>query len=214
MPEQKKANVAVFISGGGSNLQALIDGVKTGILTAEIKWVVSSTKKAFGLNRAEKEGIENWVFRVKNYSSAEEAGKDLLNRLKERKIDFIALAGYLNLIPENVVKAYKNKIVNIHPALLPKYGGTGMYGHYVHEAVLKNKDKESGPTVHLVDEIYDHGKILEQMKVPVLPDDTPDTLAARVLEQEHKLYPRVLDKLIKGKCELNNGQYCITNRYK
>jgi len=95
--------------------------------------------------------------------------------------------------------------VNIHPALLPKYGGKGMYGHHVHEAVLKNKDKESGPTVHLVNEIYDNGKILEQMKVPVLSDDTPDTLAARVLEQEHKLYPRVLDKLIKGKCELNNG---------
>jgi len=205
MPEQNRANVAVFISGSGSNLQALIDGVKAGILTAEIKWVVSSKKKAFGLQRAEKEGIESWVFRVNDYTSDQDAGNDLLSKLKKRKIDFIALAGYLNLIPEIVVKAYRNKIVNIHPALLPKYGGKGMYGHHVHEAVLKNKDKESGPTVHLVNEIYDNGKILEQMKVPVLSDDTPDTLAARVLEQEHKLYPRVLDKLIKGKCELNNG---------
>jgi phosphoribosylglycinamide formyltransferase-1 len=204
MPEHKKAKIAVFISGGGSNLQALIDGVKTGILSAEIKWVVSSSKKAFGLQRAEKEGIDSWIFRFKKYPSTEEAGNDLLNKLKEREIDYIALAGYLNLIPENIVKAYKNKIVNIHPALLPKYGGKGMYGHFVHEAVLENNDSESGPTVHLVDEIYDNGKILEQIRIPVLPDDTPDTLAARVLEQEHRLYPRVLDKLIKGKCEINN----------
>ena len=205
MPDHNKTKIAVFISGGGSNLQALIDGVKAGILSAEIAWVVSSSKKAFGLQRAEKEGIESCVFRLKKYSSLEDAGDDLLNKLKEREIDYIALAGYLKLIPENIIKTYRNKIVNIHPALLPNYGGKGMYGHFVHEAVLENKDSESGPTVHLVDEIYDNGKILEQIRVPVLANDTADTLEARVLEQEHRLYPRVLDKLIKGKYEENNG---------
>ena len=125
-------------------------------------------------------------------------------RLKAHKIDYIALAGYLKLLPPAVVAAYQRRIVNIHPALLPKYGGKGMYGHYVHEAVIAAGDKESGVTIHVVDEIYDNGQILEQAKVPVLPDDTPETLAARVLEQEHKLYPRALNKLIKGRYRLNN----------
>ena len=199
------ARIAVFLSGGGSNLQALIDGTKIGILSAKIVWVVSSMRKAYGLKRAEKEKIESFVFKMKKYSSPEAASEDLLSKLKERNIDYIALAGYLKLLPENVVKAYKNRIINIHPALLPKYGGKGMYGHFVHEAVIANKDKESGPTAHLADEIYDNGKILEQIKIPVMESDTPETLAARILEQEHKLYPRALEKLIKGKYELNDG---------
>ena len=127
----------------------------------------------------------------------------LLRVLQEREIDYIALAGYLQLLPGSVVKAYHNRIVNIHPAPLPKYGGKGMYGHHVHEAVVAAGDTVSGPTVHLVDEIYDHGKILEHSPVEVLPDDTPETLAARVLIQEHKLYPRVLQKLIKGEYSLD-----------
>jgi len=122
----------------------------------------------------------------------------LLPRLKERHIDEIALAGYLKLLPLEVVRAYRGRITNIHPALLPKYGGKGMYGHHVHEAVIAAGDRESGPTVHLVDEIYDNGRILGQARVPVLADDTPDTLAARVLTEEHKLYPKILQKLIQG----------------
>jgi phosphoribosylglycinamide formyltransferase-1 len=202
--EQQTARIAVFLSGGGSNLQALIDGSKAGILSAKIAWVVSNSIKAYGLTRAENEGIEAFIFKQKKYPSPEAAAEDLLNKLQERKIDYIALAGYLKLLPSNVVAAYSKRIVNIHPALLPKYGGKGMYGHHVHEAVLASGDKESGVTIHLVDEIYDHGKILDQVRVPVLPDDTPDTLAARVLEQEHKLYPRVLNKLICGEYEVNN----------
>ncbi|MDH4033241.1 MAG: formyltransferase family protein, partial [candidate division Zixibacteria bacterium] len=114
-----------------------------------------------------------------------------------------ALAGYLSLIPPEMVKAYRNRIVNIHNALLPKYGGKGMYGHHTHQAVLAANEKESGPTVHLVDEIYDNGRILGQKQVPVHPDDTPDSLSERVLEQEHKLYARVLQKLIKGEYDLD-----------
>ncbi|MDD3732501.1 MAG: phosphoribosylglycinamide formyltransferase [candidate division Zixibacteria bacterium] len=194
-----QVRIAVFISGSGTGLQAFIDAAKVGILSGQIVWVVSSTDKAFGLKRAEKENIETFVFVRKEYPSFEAADRDLLDKLKERRIDYIALAGYLKLLPASVVKAYHRRIVNIHPALLPKYGGKGMYGHHVHEAVLAAGDKESGATVHLVDEIYDNGLILEQVKVPVLDTDTPEILAARVLEQEHKIYPRVLEKLIKGK---------------
>lgn len=205
MLRENSANVAVFVSGSGSNLQALIDATKAGILSAKIVLVVSNRRDAYGLERAAKEGIDTFVFKTKKYPSPEEAGRDLLGRLRERNVDYIALAGYLKLLPAELVREYRNRIVNIHPALLPKYGGKGMYGHFVHEAVIASGDKESGVSIHLVDEIYDHGKVLEQVRVPVMPDDTPDDLAARVLKQEHKLYARVLDKLIKGKYVLNNG---------
>lgn len=199
--KDSRARIAVFISGGGSNLQALIDAEKAGILAGDVVWVVSSSKKAYGLRRAEQAGIDTWVYLPKRYDSAQGAAQDLLRKLTEREIDYIALAGYLKLLPAEVVRAYSGRIVNIHPALLPKHGGKGMYGHRVHEAVLAAGEKESGPTVHLVDEIYDNGRILEQVRVPVESDDTPDSLAARVLEQEHKLYPRVLSKLIRGEYE-------------
>ncbi|MEW5994161.1 MAG: phosphoribosylglycinamide formyltransferase, partial [Candidatus Zixiibacteriota bacterium] len=156
--QKKPARIAVFISGSGSNLQALIDAAKMGLLSGRIALVVSSSSKAYGLTRAENEGIETFIFRLKKYPSPEVAAEDLLAGLKERQIDYIALAGYLKLLPSEVVRAYHNRIVNIHPALLPKYGGKGMYGHHVHEAVLAAGDKESGASVHLVDEIYDHGQ--------------------------------------------------------
>jgi formyltetrahydrofolate-dependent phosphoribosylglycinamide formyltransferase len=196
--DESPARIAVFLSGGGSGMQSLVDATKAGILKARIAWVVSSKRKAYGLERAANEGIESFVYRPKKYPSSEEAASDLLARLAERKIDYIALAGYLNLLPLNVVKAYTGRIANIHPALLPKYGGKGMWGHHVHEAVLASGDKESGCTVHLADGIYDNGRILEQTRVPILKEDTPDSLAARVLVEEHKLYPRVLNKLIRG----------------
>ncbi|RKX28835.1 MAG: phosphoribosylglycinamide formyltransferase [Candidatus Zixiibacteriota bacterium] len=195
------ARIAVFISGGGSNLQALIDASRSGLLHGEIVLVISNLRKAYGLERARKGDIDTFVFKKKKYESLEAADADLLARLKQHKVEYIALAGYLKLLPDNVVKAFHGKITNIHPALLPKYGGKGMFGHHVHEAVLASGDKESGVSIHLVDEIYDSGRILHQVKVPVLPDDTPDSLAARVLEQEHKWYARILDKLIRGEYE-------------
>ena len=204
--DDDRARIAVFISGGGSNLKALIDATKCGILAGRIVFVISSRKKAFGLNYAREENIETFVFKKKKYGSPEEAADDLLKRLQEQKVDYIALAGFLSLLPSNVVRTFRGRIVNIHPALLPKYGGKGMYGHFVHEAVLESGDKESGPTVHLVDEIYDNGRILQQVRVPVLPDDTVETLSARVLKQEHKLYARVLNKLIKGEYNTSDNQ--------
>lgn len=193
-----KVKLAVFISGGGSNLQSLIDASAKGDLSADIVLVVSSSSKAFGLERARKAGIDTFVYLPKRYESVVAAQAALLAELLKHRVDYIALAGYLKLIPGEIIRAFPGRMTNIHPGLLPKYGGKGMYGHYVHEAVLASGDKESGPTVHLVDEIYDHGRILAQRKVPVMPDDTPETLAARVLEQEHLLYPVVLEKLIRG----------------
>ena len=193
-----RAKIAVFVSGGGSNLQALIDASKSGLLHGEIVLVISNTSKAYGLVRAEKENINTFVYKVKNYDSPDLASDDLFSQLRKHDVEYIALAGYLKLLPQNIVKAFKGKIINIHPALLPKYGGKGMYGHFVHEAVIEAGDKESGITIHLADEIYDNGRILHQVKVPVKKDDTPDTLAARVLKQEHLWYARILDKLIKG----------------
>jgi phosphoribosylglycinamide formyltransferase 1 len=197
-------HVAVFISGSGTGLQAFIDAGKSGILKAKIALVVSSRSDAFGLERARMAGIDTFVFKIKKYPTPEEAADDLRQRLRAREIDYIALAGYLKLLPGEVVRAYHNRIVNIHPALLPQYGGKGMYGHHVHEAVLANEDTETGCTVHLVNEKYDEGRILEQIRVPVIPGDTPDTLAHRVQEQEHKLYPRVLEKLIQGEYKLDD----------
>ncbi len=199
---QNLARVAVFISGSGTDLQSLIDASRDGRLSAEIAWVVSSKEEAYGLVRAGNAGIESAVFKMKEFESAQIAGEFLVRSLNDRKIDYVAMAGYLKMMPVEVLRAYPNRVVNIHPALLPKYGGKGMYGRKVHEAVIASGDKQSGPTVHLADEVYDHGKILEQRFVPVLPDDTPDTLAARVLEVEHELYPVALNKLIKGEYRL------------
>ncbi len=196
--EAEPARIAVFVSGGGSNLQALIDATKAGILAGKVVLVVSNMRNAFGLERARRESIPTFVFKMKNYERPEAAAGDLLEQLHEHRIEYIALAGYLKLLPKSVVQEYHGRIVNIHPGLLPKYGGKGMYGHHVHEAVIAAGEKESGLTIHLVDEIYDHGRVLQKVRVPVEPNDTPESLAARILEQEHRWYARVLDKLIKG----------------
>ncbi|MEK7775162.1 MAG: phosphoribosylglycinamide formyltransferase [Candidatus Zixiibacteriota bacterium] len=193
-----KARLAVFISGGGSNLQAIIDASLRGELSAEVAWVVSSTPSAYGLTRARNAGIEATVVARNADESIEIYGERLLRDLQSRRIDYIALAGYLKLLPTVVVRTYRDKIVNIHPALLPKHGGKGMYGHHVHSAVIAAGDKESGVTIHLVNEAYDEGRILLQVRVSVLADDTPETLAARILVHEHEQYPKVIDKLIRG----------------
>ena len=200
---QGQTRIAVFISGGGTNLQALIDASKRGKLSAEISLVVSSNSKAFGLTRAENAEIATFVFKEKNYESKSEASQNLLAKLKEHKIDFIALAGYLKLLSPELVSAYNGKIINMHPALLPKYGGQGMYGIYVHQAVLASGDKESGVSFHIVDEVYDRGRIVEQFNLPVLENDTPESLQERVLKKEHEEYPKILDKFIRGEYDNN-----------
>jgi phosphoribosylglycinamide formyltransferase-1 len=177
--------IAVCVSGGGSNLQALLDRLK-GDASARVALVMSDRADAGGLERARQAGIPAEVL------AAPADAAEWITRLGRRDIDLLVLAGYLKLVPAGVVQKYAGRIVNVHPALLPDFGGAGMYGKRVHAAVLASGAKESGPTVHLVDEVYDRGAILAQRRVPVLPDDTPERLAARVLEEEHRLLPDVV----------------------
>ncbi|MEO8140379.1 MAG: phosphoribosylglycinamide formyltransferase [Gemmatimonadota bacterium] len=174
--------VAVCVSGRGSNLVALLDAL-SGSSRARVVLVLSNRADAPALDRARERGIEAQAFTDHRDAS------EWVARLEEQQVDLVVLAGYLKLVPADVIKAYRNRILNIHPALLPEFGGPGMYGHHVHEAVLARGATVSGATVHLVDEQYDRGAILAQARVPVLPDDTAETLAARVLRAEHQLLP-------------------------
>jgi len=177
--------IAVCVSGGGSNLQALLDRLR-GEAEAGVVLVLSDRAEAGGLERARKAGIPAEV--LSDPSDASE----WITRLGRRDVDLVVLAGFLKLVPAGVVQKFGGRIINVHPALLPDFGGAGMYGRRVHAAVLASGARESGPTVHLVDEEYDRGTILAQRRVPVLPDDTPERLAARVLEAEHRLLPDVV----------------------
>lgn len=174
--------IAVAVSGRGSNLEALL-GALTPKSPARVVLVLSNRQDAGALERAAAHGVRTEIL-------ADAAdGVEWLERLARHRVDLLVLAGYLKLVPPPVVQRYRGRILNVHPALLPRFGGPGMYGRRVHEAVLASGARESGATVHLVDEEYDRGPILAQSRVPVLPDDTPDTLAHRVLEAEHRLLP-------------------------
>lgn len=177
--------VAVCVSGGGSNLQALLDRLQ-GEAPARVVLALSNRTDAGGLERARRAGVPAEVL-ADPMDSAE-----WITRLGRRDVDLVVLAGYLKLVPPGVIQKYAGRIINIHPALLPAFGGAGMYGRRVHEAVIASGAPESGPTVHLVDEVYDRGAILAQRRVPVLPNDTVEALAGRVLEQEHALLPEVV----------------------
>jgi phosphoribosylglycinamide formyltransferase-1 len=184
---------AAFASGGGTNLQALLDHQATDP-PWRIRLVVSDREGAGALARAAAAGVPTQVISTKGRDPADVAA-DTLAALSEHGIDVVFLAGYLKLVPRAVVGAYRRRILNIHPALLPSFGGKGMYGMHVHRAVLESGARLSGPTVHFVDEAYDRGTILAQWPVPVQPDDSPETLAARVLKIEHRLYPAAADHL-------------------
>ena len=177
--------IAVAISGRGSNLEALLRALGPDA-PAEVVLVLSDRPDAAGLELAQRRDIPIEVLRNPGDSET------WLQLLRRFEADLLVLAGYLKLIPAAVIAAFRGRIINVHPALLPAFGGKGMYGHRVHEAVLASGARESGATVHLVDEVYDHGRILAQARVPVLPDDTPQRLAARVLEVEHRLLPAVV----------------------
>ncbi|HVO32735.1 MAG TPA: phosphoribosylglycinamide formyltransferase [Elusimicrobiota bacterium] len=185
---------AVLVSGGGSNLEAiLVAGERGELPRIRVVLVVSTRSDAFALTRAHDHGVEAWSLDPKHFGSDDEFQSALLQKLREARIDLICLAGYLRKLSPAIVRDYRGRILNIHPALLPKFGGPGMYGHFVHEAVLASGERESGCTVHLVDEEFDHGPILAQARVPVRAGDTPEQLAARVLEQEHRLYPKTIN---------------------
>lgn len=199
--------VAVLVSGGGTNLQAIIDAIDNKVITdTEIVAVISNNKNAFALERAKKVGIAAEVVSPKDYADRAQFNEALLAKLQETGADLIVLAGYLVVIPEIVIDAYPNKIVNIHPSLIPAFCGTGYYGLKVHEAALARGVKVVGATVHFVDKGTDTGPIIMQKAVAVQNGDTPKALQQRVMEQaEWKLLPAVIDKIAHGKVHVEDG---------
>lgn len=189
-------NIAVFASGGGTDFQSIIDGVESGLIKAQIKLLIASKPNIYALQRAKDHGIPSYVFNKRDFGSAEEMFDEIIALLKKNEIDLVVLAGYLTLLTPNIVEAFKGRIINIHPALLPKYGGVGMYGIRVHEAVIAAGEKESGCTVHYVDCGADTGRIIAQAKVEVEKTDTPQSLQQKVLAEEHKLLPQTVAKII------------------
>ena len=192
-----KARIAVLASGGGSNLQALLDYFAgAGKAEGEIVWVGSNRADAGALSRAKAAGVATG--QVQQHTD----GSALLAQLREARADLLVLAGYLKLVPVEVVQSFRGRLLNVHPALLPSFGGDGMYGKRVHEAVLAHGAKLSGVTVHFVDEHYDRGAIVAQWPVRVFGDDTPQTLAARVLRAEHILLPLTVAAVASGRVRL------------
>jgi phosphoribosylglycinamide formyltransferase-1 len=183
--------IAIFASGNGTNAQRIAEYFSDhpGIL---ISIILSNKKEAYVLERAKKLNISTFVFDRDEFYNT----KKVLKKLKKKKIDFIVLAGFLWLIPDYILKEYTGRIINIHPALLPKYGGKGMYGEKVHKAVIESGDKETGITIHLVNERYDEGEIIFREKVAVVEDDTPDTIAEKVHRLEYKYFPVIIEQEI------------------
>ena len=197
-----KLRIGIFASHGGSNMQAIIDACRNNKINGEVNVVISNNSNAGAMKKAENAGIPVYHLSGSNYPGSDELDEVMLLVLKKYKVNIIALAGYMKKLGPMVISKFQDRILNIHPALLPKYGGRGMYGDKVHKAVIESGDKESGATIHLVNDKYDDGRIISQVIVQISEDDNPETLAAKVLVQEHHLYPITLDKISKGEIEL------------
>lgn len=199
--------IAVLVSGGGTNLQAIIDAIAAGKITdTEIAAVISNNKNAYALERAKQAGIKDIVVSPKNFETREVFNENLLKTLQEVNPDLIVLAGYLVVIPESVIDVFENRIINIHPSLIPAFCGTGYYGLKVHEAALKRGVKVVGATVHFVDKGTDTGPIIMQKAVAVQNGDTPKVLQQRVMEQaEWNILPAAIDKIAHGKVRIEDG---------
>jgi len=188
--------IAVFGSGAGSNFRAILTAIQQGTIPdARISLVLSNNSGAGILGIARANALPAIHLSQKQFPDEQSFTDAVLSTLRDHDVNFIALAGYMKRVPPPVVAAYRGRIVNIHPALLPRFGGAGMYGIHVHEAVLASGASASGATVHYVDELYDHGQVVMQRTVPVLPGDTPETLASRVLAVEHELYPAAIRRI-------------------
>ena len=195
--------LAVFASGGGTNFQAILDAINQGSLLATPACCVADTPEAGALDRADQANVPTAVVKPKNFNEPSSFGRALLEVLDAHEVEFVALAGYMMKVPANVVDAYRNRITNLHPSLLPAFGGKGMYGMNVHEAVIEYGAHWSGVTVHLVDEEYDHGPVVLQEPVPVYASDTPQALAKRIKSVEHRLYPEVLRLFADNRIEVD-----------
>lgn len=204
-------NVVVLVSGGGTNLQAIIDAVESGTITnAQIVGVISNNKNAYALERAKKHGIYAACISPKDYEEREEFNRQLVHAIDELNADLVVLAGYLVVIPPSMIEKYRNRIINIHPSLIPSFCGTGYYGLKVHEAALERGVKVVGATVHFVDEGTDTGPILLQKAVEVQKEDTAQTLQRRVMEQaEWKILPEAIDLIANGKVKVEAGRTVI-----
>ncbi len=187
-------NIVVFASGSGSNFQAIIEATKSGIIKARVAGLISNKDGIGALEKAQTCKIPSVVINPDEFVSEGQYVDSLIEQLEFWETDLIALAGYLRKIPPEVIQQFPNRILNIHPSLLPRFGGKGFYGMKVHKAVLDAGEEKSGCTVHVVTEIYDDGPILGQETVAVSADDSPEDLAKKVLEQEHKLYPRIIQQ--------------------
>lgn len=204
---------AVLVSGGGTNLQAILDAMESGKITnAEVQLVISNNPGAYALKRAEKHGIEAICISPKQFESREEFHKALLDKLLESGVDLVVLAGFLVAIPPAIVDAFPNKIINIHPSLIPSFCGVGYYGLHVHEAALKRGVKVTGATVHFVDKGTDTGPIILQKAVKIEPDDTPESLQRRVMEKaEWKILPKAIDLIANDKITVTDGKVIISD---
>ena len=191
--------IAIFASGGGSNFREIYNQIQKGDIPAKIVLVVSNNPQCGAIIFASEQGLENFIVNDTRFPNLDTRDKLLFQALFKAEVELICLAGYMKLLPVEIVKEYQNRILNIHPALLPQFGGKGFYGMKVHEAVIEAGAAESGVTVHLVDEEYDHGRIIAQKKVKVQSGDTAKTLAKRILKVEHDLYPKVVKAFCKDR---------------
>jgi phosphoribosylglycinamide formyltransferase-1 len=200
--------LAVLVSGGGTNLQAIIDGIKAGTITnAKIDIVISNNPGVYSLERAKNAGIEAKVISPKTFDTRDDFNEALYQELVARKIDLIVLAGCLVVIPEKIIREFRNRIINIHPSLIPSFCGTGYYGLKVHEKALERGVKVSGATVHFVDEGTDTGPIIDQKAVYIKPDDTPEVLQRRIMEQaEWVIMPKAIDDIANGRIAVIDGK--------
>ena len=203
-------NIAVFGSGRGSNFIAILDAMQSGsIPNARLRVVLSNNPDAGILRTAASSSIPALHLSQRQFRTEEEFAARLLSVMNEYGVNFIVLAGYVKRLPSSVVGVFRNRIVNIHPALLPKYGGAGMYGMHVHEAVIASGDRVSGATVHLVDEEYDRGAVVLQREIEVMRGETAESLAARVLEVEHELYPEVIRLFSEGRVVTTEDEVAV-----
>ena len=199
-------NIAVFASGGGSNLKAIHLQIIQGNIPGKIIMVFSNNPNCGAIKFAEENLIPIFIINAAQYPNPHTRDEFLLETCLKAEIDLICLAGFMKMLPQNIVKQYEYRILNIHPGLLPEFGGKGFYGTRVHEAVINTGKSESGATVHFVDEIYDHGPIILQKKVEVMETDTPESLAARVLKLEHELFPEVVKAFCENKIIMENNK--------
>ena len=198
--------IAVFVSGGGSNFIAIHRQIIQGNILGKIVMVFSNNPNCGAIKFAEENSIPIFIINAARYPNAHTRDEFLLETCLKAEIDLICLAGFMKMLPQNIVKQYEYRILNIHPGLLPEFGGKGFYGTRVHEAVINTGKRESGATVHFVDEIYDHGPIILQKKVKVMETDTPESLAARVLKLEHELFPEVVKAFCENKIIMENNK--------